>query len=162
MGIFIESKNQNMKLFSIIALATASQAYTVFEVGAECDPAADPTTCGTNEACLETDKKFTCACLPGWAPADANAKDCTVFTCDESICNTGKCNADDLTVACDCSEVEACKADGAECDASCSVPAPPPEEPTAGVVETTTAGNSTEDASAFATLSAVAMAILLA
>merc|ERR1712189_41397 len=161
MGIFIESKNQNMKLFSILALATASQAYTVFGVGADCDPAADPTTCGKNEACLETDKKFTCACLPGYGSEAAEGKDCEKFTCNPDICNGGKC-AEDLTLACDCSEVEACIAEGAECDAYCSVPTPPPEETTAGVVETTTAGNSTEDASAFATLSAVAMAILLA
>merc|ERR1712189_22936 len=152
MGIFIESKNQNMKLFSILALATASQAYTVFEIGKACDEA---NPCGEQEVC---DENSQCACLPGWTPADDKATTCTVFTCEDSLCNGGACKEN----ACDCTNVKDCTAEGAECDAYCSLPAPPPVETTTVALETTTAGNSAEDASAFATLSAVAMAILLA
>ena len=47
-----------MKVLPVLALASA-HAYTVFEIGATCDLAADPPVpCGVNEMCGE-DKKVS-------------------------------------------------------------------------------------------------------
>merc|ERR1712142_126848 len=164
MGHFLQKvKNQNtkkiMKLFSILALATASHAYTAFVVDEKCD---ENTPCvGDNETCDA--EKLTCACLPGYGSADGG-KDCKTFTCTEDLCNKdggGKCN--DTNDACDCAAVEACKpAEGSTdpvCDVYCA-PLETPETTTGAAVDTTTAQS--DGVSAFATLSAVAMAIIFA
>merc|ERR1712002_596303 len=147
--------NHSMKLFPVIALASAAKAYTVFEVGNACDPTgADETKlCVENEMCDEASS--TCVCMPGYGPEKTDGKDCTVFTCADDLCNGQKCKDN----ACDCSGVEECKVEGA-CDAYCAViPVEPTEAPTEAPP---TEAPPAEDSSVFATVSALAMAMLFA
>merc|ERR1712241_707963 len=127
-----------MKVLPVLALASA-HAYTVFEIDGACDLEADPQVpcTGTNEMC-NAEKK--CACLPGYPSADG--KVCAeeiAAVCDDA---TTPC-ADGATCTekvCDCTAVDACKADVTLCDAFCNLI--PVVETTAAV--TTTAGTTAE------------------
>merc|ERR1711935_141828 len=106
-----------MKILPVLAFASA-HAYTVFEVGSECDVVTTPCA-GMNEWCTDAKK---CDCVPGFPSTDGKACAETIAEkCDDTAapCPEGStCDAAGGT--CDCKTVEACATEGT-CDHFCNV-----------------------------------------